>query len=257
MKIVSPVFAIAYRDILKFLRDPGRLIATFIFPFLFVGILGGSLQSNINAGYNFITFTFTGVLAQTLFQSSSLGIISLLEDRQSDFTQEIFVSPVSRYTIVFGKIFGETLVAMLQGVGIIIFGVIIRVPLNFAVIVALIPVSLVICLFGGAFGLLVLSSMQSKRAADQIFPFIMLPQFFLAGVFNPIKHQTFILDFLSRITPMRYAVDLLRNVYYSGKPEYSQVVLADPAVNFSIIALGFVILSVLGTMKFVSSERNK
>ena len=39
---------------------------------------------------------------------------------------------------------------------------------------------------GGAFGILILSNMTSQRTASQIFPFVMLPQFFLAGVFTPI-----------------------------------------------------------------------
>ena len=57
------VAVIAYRDVLKFLRDRPRLISTLIFPFVFVGALGGSLQANLGAtaGYNFMTFVFTGV----------------------------------------------------------------------------------------------------------------------------------------------------------------------------------------------------
>ncbi len=49
-------------------------------------------------------------------------------------------------------------------------------------------------MFGGAFGLLVLSNLGSQRAANQIFPFVMLPQFFLAGVFNPINNLPPLLD---------------------------------------------------------------
>ena len=64
------IAAIAYRDLLKFLRDPLRVVSTLIFPIIFVGILGGSFEANMGAefGYNFLVFTFTGVFAQTLFQ---------------------------------------------------------------------------------------------------------------------------------------------------------------------------------------------
>ena len=102
----SAILAIAYRDLLKFLRDPLRLVSTLIFPVIFIGILGGSFEANLGTdfGYNYLVFTFTGVLAQTLFQSSAMGIVSLIEDRENDFSQEIFVSPISRYSIVLGKI---------------------------------------------------------------------------------------------------------------------------------------------------------
>ena len=39
------VLAIAYRDPLKFLRDPARMASTFVFPLIFIGALGGSLQA--------------------------------------------------------------------------------------------------------------------------------------------------------------------------------------------------------------------
>ena len=66
------------------------------------------MQANIgdSAGYDFLVFTFTGVFAQTLFLSATQGVISLVEDRENDFSQEIFVSPISRYSIILGKIVG-------------------------------------------------------------------------------------------------------------------------------------------------------
>ena len=72
-------------------------------------LLGGTLQLNLgqSAGFNFIGFTFTGFLGMTLFQSTAQGLSSLMEDRLNDFAQEVFVSPVSRYSIVFGKIMGR------------------------------------------------------------------------------------------------------------------------------------------------------
>ena len=116
MTEVSAVLAISYRDLLKFLRDPARMVSTFVFPLIFIGALGGSLQATFGraADFNLLEFTFTGVFAQTLFQTTAFGLISLIEDRESDFTQEVFVSPISRYTIVIGKIVGETLVALPQ-----------------------------------------------------------------------------------------------------------------------------------------------
>ena len=115
----NAIAAIAYRDFLKLLRDRARMVSSFVFPMVFIGILGNSLQANLGsaAGYNILVFTFTGVFAQTVYQSTAQGVISLMEDRENDFSQEIFVSPISRYSIIFGKILGETLVALPQGAG--------------------------------------------------------------------------------------------------------------------------------------------
>jgi ABC-2 type transport system permease protein len=259
MREASAVLAIAHRDLVKLLRDRTRLIADLAFPMIIIGVLGVSLQAGFGdqADFNFLTFVFTGVLAQTLWQSSALGVISLIEDRENDFSQEIFVSPISRYSIVLGKVLGESLVALPQGAAIIAFGWVLGIPLSAAVLLALVPVLLVVTLFGGAFGLLVLSRLPNRRAATQIFPFVMLPQFFLAGVFNPIGNLPPILDVASRLAPMRYAVDLLRNVYYSVHPDQGDVALASAGANLAIIGALFVAFIVVGTWLFVRAERNR
>lgn len=255
----GPVLAIAYRDLLKFVRDPTRLAASFIFPLVFVGIVGRTMQANIGAGvgFDYLSFIFTGILAQTLFQSAAQGVISLIEDRENDFSQEIFVAPVSRYAIIFGKIAGESLVALVQGLGIFGFGAVLGVRLTLPRVAAMIPAGLAICLFGGAFGVVVLANLSSQRAANQIFPFLMLPQFFLGGIFTPVKALPWYLEILSRASPMRYAVDLLRDVYYAGTADYARVVLAGLAFNSALIGGLFVAFMVVGTALFVRRERNR
>ena len=259
MSELPAVLAIAHRDVVKLLRDRTRLIGDFIFPLIFIGVLGTSMQAGFGdiAQFDLLTFVFTGVLAQTLWQSSAMGVISLIEDRENDFSQEIFVSPISRYAIIMGKVVGESLVALPQGIAIIIFGLIIGIPLSLAALIAFIPVIAIITVFGGAFGVLVLSRLPNRRAATQIFPFVMLPQFFLAGIFNPIDDLPLPLDILSRLAPMRYAVDLLRGVYYSVHPESVDVALAPISTNLLVIGGMFAVFIVAGTAMFVRAEQNR
>jgi ABC-2 type transport system permease protein len=256
---VSAVLAIAHRDLLKFLRDPARMAGTFVFPLIFIGALGGSLQATFgrSGDFNYLEFTFTGVFAQTLFQTTAFGLISLIEDRESDLTQEIFVSPISRYSIVIGKIVGESLVALPQALMIVVFAVIVRIEITPQQLLGLVPAGIAACLLGGSFGLLILANLSSQRAANQIFPFVMLPQFFLAGVFNPIANLPWYLDVLSRISPLRYAVDLVRGVYYLGQPDYAKVVLEGPVVDLAITAVLFTVFLGVGTYLFVRGERNR
>lgn len=259
----NAIITIAYRDLLKFLRDRPRIIASFIFPFVFIAILGSSFQASMGSvmGYNFVLYTFTGVYAQTLFQSAAFGIISLIEDRDNDFSQEIFVSPISRYAIVFGKILGESLVAMAQGLGILVFGIVVAatagVSISVAQLLSLIPVGFVVCLFGGAFGIIILANLPSRRAAEQVFPFIMLPQYFLAGVFNPVTHMPLVVNLFSLISPLRYAVDFTRGIFYTGTADFNRAVLSAPLLDTAVMAVMFWGFLVSGTFLFVRMERNR
>jgi ABC-2 type transport system permease protein len=259
MHEVSAVMAIAHRDLVKLLRDRTRLIADFAFPLIFIGVLGTSLQAGFGdvSGIDILTYVFTGVLAQTLWQSSAMGVISLIEDRENDFSQEIFVSPISRYSIVIGKVVGESLVALPQGVAIVAFGLLIGIALSPVTLLLLVPTALIVTVFGGAFGVLVLSRLPNRRAATQIFPFVMLPQFFLAGVFNPIDDLPWYLNIASHLAPMRYAVDIVRDVYYGIHPEPVEVPLASFGTNLMIIGGLFAVFIVAGTAFFVRAEQNR
>jgi ABC-2 type transport system permease protein len=251
--------AIAYRDLLKFLRDRGRVIGTLVFPAVFILILGGTMGEAAAQGRAFdaYTFVFLGVFAQNMWQSSAMGIISLLEDRESDFSQAIFVAPLSRYTILGGKIVGESLVSLAQGVVIFAFGLLIGIRMDLSQALWLIPVSILICLYGGAFGLIIMANMTSQRAAQQVFPFLMLPQFFLGGVLTPVDNLNPLLDLLSRISPLRYAVDFLRGVFFGGIEPSQGAVVASPTYNLIVMAAIGVVFMAIGTAMFVRQERTR
>lgn len=257
----SAILALAQRDLTKLLRDRARIITTLIFPFVFIGALGGTLQASFNRSggppFDFLVLTFTGVYAQTLFQSTAMGMISLVIDRENDYSQELFIAPVSRYTIIAGRILGETLVALPQAIAVILFALVIGIRFSPAAFAGLIVTGLVAAFFGGAFGTFVLAFLSNQRAANQVFPFVFLPQFFLAGVFTPLAALPWYLEVASRITPMRYAVDLVRGVFYAGRPDAPYVVLGSAVANLMIIAPLFLAFLVTGTFFFVRAERNR
>jgi hypothetical protein len=51
-----------------------------------------------------------------------------------------------------------------------------------------------------------MSMINSQQAANQIFNLLLVPQFFLAGVFSPIAVLPWYLEILSRLSPMRYVI---------------------------------------------------
>ncbi|MEK7567036.1 MAG: ABC transporter permease [Patescibacteria group bacterium] len=259
MREFNAILTIAFRDLTKLLRDKPRILAGLVFPVIFIGILGGSLSSNIgkSLGFDFLTFVFTGVFAQVFFQSSAAGVISLIQDRENDFSQELFVAPVSRHSIIFGKILGETLVSSVQIAGILIFGLILGVPFSAKIVFLLIVAGLSASFLGGAFGVMVLSNLSTQRTMAQIFPFVLFPQIFLSGVFAPLENFPPTLALLSKIAPLTYAVDLVRHAYYAGSPELSKVTAFGLTTDILIVLALFLVFLFAGTILFVRKERNR
>lgn len=258
MTTIYAILIIAHRDFLKLFRDRGRLISSLVIPIIFIGILGGTFQQTLGSvTFDYMPFIFTGVFAMTIFQSAAIGLVSLIEDRENDFSQEMFVAPIPRPAIIGGKIVGEAMVALVQGVAIVVFGYIIGIEIGPGQLLALAVAGVMAALVGGAFGVIVLSNLSNQRSAQQMFPFIIMPQYFLAGIFVPVHVLPLPLEIMSRLSPMRYPVDLTRGLFYAGNDEYAAAVV-DPAwMNGGIMVALFAVFLLVGTALFVRRERNR
>jgi ABC-2 type transport system permease protein len=254
---VSALLAIAQRDIIKLLRDRPRLAVNLAFPVLLIAGLGGLLQATVGrvTGLSTITLSFTGVLAASLFQSAAAGMISIVEDRENDFSRELFVAPVARVTLLAGKIAGESAVAVFQGVCIVAFAVAVGVRMTGWQVLGLAATGLACCLLGAAFGLATIAALPNQRSAMQIFQFLIIPQYVLGGVLVPLAGAPPLLGALAWLMPMRYCVDLMRAAFYSGTAGYARVVTASPALDLAVIAVLAAVLFPAGAALFSHRER--
>ena len=256
---LSGLLIIAQRDVLKLLRDRPRLAVNLAFPVLLIGGLGAILQPTVGrvTGLNAVSLAFSGVLAASLFQSAAAGMISIVEDRENDFSRELFVAPVSRLTLVAGKVAGETLVALCQGAFIVVFAVAFGVRVPPWRLAVLLPPCLACCLLGGAFGLATIAVLPNQRSAMEIFQFLIIPQYVLGGVLVPLHGTARYLDVLAHLMPMRYVVELTRAAFYAGTPGYHQVVSGSPLLDAAVAGGLFVILMTSGAAVFGYRERTR
>jgi ABC-2 type transport system permease protein len=249
--------AIAQRDLTKLLRDRLRLAVSLALPVALILGIGTILEPTVGkvTGLNAVTLAFSGVLAATLFQSAAAGMISIVEDRATDFSRELFVAPVSRLTLVAGKVVGETLVALCQGACIVVFAAVIGVSMTPGRVAALVPPALACCLLGAAFGLATLAALPNQRSAMQVFEFLILPQYVLAGVLVPLRGLAPWLEAVSWVVPLRYPVGLTQAAYYAGTPGYRRVVTVNPTVDVVVIAGLFALFMAGGTLLLTYRER--
>ena len=256
---LSALAAIAQRDVTKLARDRLRLAVSLAFPVMLMVGLGYVLQPTVGeaTGLKEITVAFTGVLAASLFQSASAGMISVVEDRENDFARELFVAPLPRLTLVSGKVCGETLVALVQGTFIVVFAVAFGVAARGGQLLALIGPAIACSVLGASFGLATLAALPNQRSAMQIFQFLIIPQYVLGGVLVPVHGLPPALEALAWSMPMTYGVDLTRAAFYHGQPGYSAAVSLAPA--WAVAAMGgfFIVFMVTGAALFTHRERHR
>jgi ABC-2 type transport system permease protein len=256
---LNAIVTITARDILLTFKSPGSLLISFLLPVVMMGMLGGSLAQNIagSFGFNYSSFMLVGMLVNMLFMITAMGLTSLVEDRQTDFTQEMMISPISRYSIVIGKIFGSSFGAIVSLAGTLIVGLVMRITISLGQLLKILALSPLICLSAGALSIIIIGLIKNTRTASLVASLMTFPQMFLSGVIIPINHSSGVLFVLSRIMPMTYCLDLTRAVVYAGTPEYHSVVLFNPLVNFAVILILIVIFLSIGTYLFARSETHR
>jgi ABC-2 type transport system permease protein len=227
-----------------------------MWPVMLLGMFGGQLSQNMgmNMEYNFNTFMLVGMLVQSLFMVTATGLNSLIEDRRTDFTQEILVSPVSRYSIVFGKIIGCSFRAYIQFFATLVIGLLTGARLSTSQFLLMIAVSPLMCLASGAFTLFFIGFVQKASTASIIIMMVTMSQTFLSGALIPVNHSTGILAVIIRLLPMTYCVDFARGLFYGGG---SGLTLHSPLVNLIIIAVFTAVFFTAGTIGFARSEKNR
>ena len=256
---LNAVVTVVARDITINLQSPMIIIMSLAMPLVMLGMLGGSLAQNMADGLNFNygQFMMVGMLVNMLFMTTTTGLISLVDDHETDFMQEMLVSPVSRYSIVIGKIFGSSFGAMISMIGTLIVGLFMGITLNAGQLLLILALSPLMCLSAGALAMLVIGFIKNNKAASHAIMLITMPQMFLSGAIIPINNSSGILLVLSRMMPMTYCLDLVRAVVYAGTPEYENIVLFNPAINFAAIATLTAVFLMIGTFFFVRSEKNR
>ncbi len=259
LRELNAVVTIAARDIRLLFKSPGMIIMSLAMPLVMMGMLGGSLAQNMagGLGFNYGPFMMVGMLVNMLFMTTTSGIASLVEDRFSDFTQEMMISPVSRYSIIIGKIAGSSVGAIISMLGTLIVGLAMGITLPVGQMLAILALSPLMCLSAGALAMIVIGLIKSNRIANLAVMLITMPQMFLSGAIIPITNSSGVLLVLSRMMPMTYCLDLVRAVVYAGTPEYSSVVLFNPAVTLVAIIAITVVCLVVGTFFFARSEKNR
>lgn len=256
---LNAVLAVAARDITVALKSPGTLIMGLAMPLVMMGMIGGNLLDNMAGGVGFELgeFMLVGMLVMMLFMMTTLGMVSLVDDSDDNYSAELLVSPVSRYAIVIGKILGSSFAAIISCMGVLVVGLAMGITLSGWKLLTLLCLAPLMCLSGGAMAMIVMGVIKSNKVANLAVMLLTMPQMFLSGAIIPIAQSSGVLLVLSRMLPMTYCVDLGRAVVYAGSPEYSSVVLFNPVVSLLAIATLTLLCLVVGTVLYARSEKNR
>jgi len=217
-------WVVAYRELLRFVNERSRIVSAFAFPIAFLVIFGagfGQVIGSLAPGVDFIQFMYPGIVAMTVLTSSLFAGVSVVWDREFGFLREILVAPIGRTGVVLGKAFGATLTALLQVGLMLLLAPIVGVPLSLGTVLGLVPIVILLALGLAGLGLLIASFMTSQQGFQLIIQLLIFP----AGVFFPVNQVPLWLEVISKLNPLTYGVDAIRQVFLGSSQALGVTVL--------------------------------
>lgn len=215
------LWVVAYRDILGFVSDRFRIVASLTFPLLFLAIFGAGFSNVIGqmaGGIDIVQFMYPGIIAQVVLTTSLFAGVSIVTDREVGFLREILVAPLSRTGIVLGKAAGAAVVALLQVLVLLVIAPIVNVPLDAETVLLLVPTVVVLSLVLSGLGILIGSFARSQQGFQLLMQMLVFPMIFLAGVFFPVDSVPLWMEVASKINPVTYGVDAIRQIILGSGP---------------------------------------
>jgi ABC-2 type transport system permease protein len=127
--------------------------------------------------------------------------------------KELLVSPLNRSGILLGKATGASGIAIIQGMIMLAIAPIVGVSVDIGTVLSLIPLLLILSISLSGLGLLIGSRMRSQQGFQLLMQLVIFPMMFLSGIFFPVSGVATWLEVLSKINPVTYGIDAIRQIF--------------------------------------------
>lgn len=217
-------------------------------PVLFLIALGfgfGPIFQKAGEG-NYIQFLAPGIIAMSILFTSIFSGIEIIWDRQFGFLKETLVAPVSRFEIMLGRTLGGATVATLQGLIVFVISLLAGFkPTSLSGVILATLIMILTAILFTALGTAIASVLDDMQGFQLIMNFLIMPLFFLSGALFPLSGLPPFLTTITRINPLSYSVDGLRNTLVST---------AHFGLGMDFVILSFMALFLLGIGSYLFSK---
>jgi len=265
------LWALTNRDLVKWYKNPIQLIISLVQPVVWLGLFGkafnitGFFSAQVSATQlsaidlgtfgttSYFSYLSAGMLAFIILFTAAFAGMSVVWDRRFGFMNKALSTPVSRGSIVIGKIAQSTIRSLIQAA--IVLGIAVVLGMDTANFSLLSIGGSFIILFLMSFGLSALFVMLALRSSDwqtqmAIINLLNLPLLFASNAMLPVKIMPGWLQSVVKYNPVSYAVDGVRQMLLGAGSAASTAAgyttLAPLWVDFSVLTVFAVLLSVLG-----------
>ncbi len=200
----------------------GALAPPVLFWFLIGSGLGDSFKTTralVTTDVNYLQYFFPGTVTLIVLFTAIFSTISVIEDRHEGFLQSVLVAPLSRLTLVLGKILGGTTLAFGQALLFLLLAPVagIHLPLASAPLLLL---NLLIISFGlTGLGFLLAWQLDSTQGFHAIMNLLLIPMWLMSGALFPAEGAARWIRVVMSLNPLTYGLTSLQHhLFVNGRP---------------------------------------
>ena len=214
--------ALGRRSILNTVRQPTAIVPSFLFPLIFLSISSAAFErSTALPGFPQVDSFLQFVIAATIVQSALFGSISagaaMATDIEGGFFERLIASPVSRMSILIGRLAGSATIGFFQA--LLYFGLTILFGLTVEGgtlgILAIATVSGVISAGIGSIAVALAIKTGSAEAVQGSFP-MLFAFLLLSSAFFPRTLMDGWFKTAATLNPLSHLIESLRSIVIEG-----------------------------------------
>lgn len=215
--------ALARRSVLGTIRQPELIMPSLFFPLFFAALSTASFNKSIHVlpGFHhvrtFLDFQLAATVVQGVLFGCTGGGNDMAVDIQDGFFDRLLTSPVSRSSILVGRLAGTAALGAVQAMvfmGVLVaFGASIRGGL--AAVVAIVLISAVLALGVGGLAVALALRTGSAEAVQASFPLFFI-SLFMSSAFFPRETMHGWFKVVATVNPLSWLVEAMRHLVIEG-----------------------------------------
>ena len=170
-------------------------------------------------GQNFDTLDYFGagfIGLIVFFLVFVITAVSFLRERSQGTLERLMASPLRRGEIVVGYMLGFTVLALVQSIVVLLFTLYVLNVHNQGNVVLIFMMEALMAIGAVNLGIFLSMFARTEFQAVQFIPLVIAPQLILAGIIFPVSSEPMILQYVSNVLPLTYAVNGLRDIMIKG-----------------------------------------
>ena len=222
MRFLHDCWYVCWRELLHFLRSKVTILASIFYPLVWLLLFGNLLQqTRVLPGFparSYLDFMTPGVLAMVALYGGAFGGMSIIWDRRIGFLSKLLALPISRASIVVGKMLSIAMRTAFQLLVVLLVAFVLGVRSAAGVwgIALLLFIAVLLTFAFSGISLTVGALVKQPETFWAVVNFLTVPLLFTSSALFPLEFVPGWLRSIAYLNPVTYAIDSMRALMIGG-----------------------------------------